>query len=172
MNNVRFYRLESLPEFGEIHKGIFVHLTVKDGTHKAGLWFGGAAGWEYLTNDTNPESITNAINALNVLGYAQATMDTNVAVGDKTDSKLTILGIKEDNGKIAKDDTKKLEVAIDGVYNETDNKIATQSTVTNAIESLDSVGKIQAVTTSQAEDNNANTVLTFKGIKEENGKIL
>ena len=74
MSNVRFYRLTTLPEFaGDKHQGIFVHLTVQDETHhKAGLWFGGAAGWEYLTNDTNPESITNAINALDTIENALA----------------------------------------------------------------------------------------------------
>lgn len=173
MNNVRFYRLTSLPQFDSAnHQGIFVHLTTADATHKTGLWFGGANGWEYLTNDTTPESITNAINALDVNGYAQATMDTNVVVGDKTDSKLTILGIKEDDGKISNDSTKNVDIAIEGIYDENTNKIATQLTVKNAIESLDSLGTIQAVTTAQAEGNNDNTVLTFKGIKEENGKIL
>ena len=78
MSNVRFYRLGTLPAFKETkHVGIFVHVTTGDTTHKAGLWFGGAAGWEYLTNDTTPQSITDAINALDVNGYAQAGITTS-----------------------------------------------------------------------------------------------
>lgn len=174
MSNVRFYRLSTLPNFDSSKVGIFVHLTQagESGSPKAGLWFCGATGWEYLTNDTTPESITNAINALDVTGYAQADIYTNQPTeGEQpSGSTLTISGIKEDNGIISKDDTKKLEVAIDGVYNENTNKIATKSTVTNAINGLNA-GTIQAVTTAQATDNNANTVLTFNGIKEENGVI-
>ena len=132
---------------------------------ESGLWFGGENGWELLTNETNSGTIDAAINAkiqgLDVNGYAQATI---------SGSTLTISGIKEVDGKIAIDDSKNLEVAIEGVYNESTNKIATQSTVTNEINGLD-VGTIQAVTTAPAEGNTANTVLTFKGVKETNGKI-
>ena len=198
MANVRFYRLGVLPPFEvDKHKGIFVHVTGtmdKKGVNpkdpsallmntkrdtlvqwlstrhiesiESGLWFGGENGWELLSNETNSAAINAAIEAkiatLHIDGYAQAEI---------SGSTLTIYGIKEDNGIIAKDDNNKLQVAIDGVYTES-NKIATQSTVTTAIEDLNSEGTIQAVTTAQAEDNNANTVLTFNGIKEANGKIL
>ena len=132
---------------------------------ESGLWFGGENGWELLTNETNSGTIDAAINAkiqgLDVNGYAQATI---------SGSTLTISGIKEVDGKIAIDNSKNLEVAIEGVYNESTNKIATQSTVTNEINGLD-VDTIQAVTTAPAEGNTANTVLTFKGVKETNGKI-
>ena len=143
----------------------------------SGLWFGGENGWELLTNDTSSGAITAAIQALDVAGYAQATMDTNVVVGDKTDSKLTIKGIKEVDGRIGiptDNESQDFDIAIDGVYNESTNKIATKSTVTNAIEALDSEGTIQAVTfnTNTPENGgNTNTTLTFKGVKEENGKI-
>ena len=165
MSNVRFYRLSTLPEFaGEKHQGIFVHLTpAKNETHKAGLWFGGATGWEYLTNDTDAinAAIDAKIQALDVNGYAQATI---------SGSTLTISGIKEVDGKIAKDDDQKLVVAIDGTYDSETNKIATQSTVTTAIGTLDVQTPIQAVTFNTPE-NGGNTVLTFNGIKEENGII-
>lgn len=166
MNNVRFYRLTSLPNFVIAnHQGIFVHLTPStEETHKAGLWFGGANGWEYLTNDTNPESITNAINALDVDGYAQAEITT------ATDSStLTIKGIKEVDGKIGIPENSEnlhLDIAIDGVYTES-NKIATQSTVNNKIATLDA-SVFQTVTKSTNGDN---TVLTFNGIKEVDGII-
>lgn len=135
-------------------------------TVESGLWFGGENGWELLSNDTTSGAIDAAINAkiqeLHVDGYAQATI---------SGSTLTISGIKEDNGKIAKDTNNNLVIAIDGTYNESTNKIATESTVTTAIGALDSEGTIQAVTTAQATDNNANTVLTFKGVQETNGVI-
>ena len=173
MANVRFYKLEVLPNFDvSKHVGIFVHVTTGDTTHKAGLWFGGTANWEYLTNDT--DAINAAIDAkiqrLDVNGYAQATITTNTPAEGESNSTLTISGIKEVDGKIAIDNNNELEVAIDGVYNGTDNKIATQTTVNKAIKGLN-VDTIQAVTTAPAEGNTANTVLTFKGVKETNGKI-
>lgn len=173
MSNVRFYRLGSLPTYANAtHQGVFVHLIPTEGeTHRAGLWFGGDAGWEYLTNDTNAinAAIDAKIQELDVTGYAQATITTNAPLDGKPNSTLTISGIKEDNGKIEKDDNNKFEVAIDGVYENTDNKIATQDTVTNAIKSLDVENPIQAVT---KETSGVNTVLTFKGIKEADGVIL
>ena len=175
--NVRFYKLATLPSFDvSKHVGIFVHVTTGDTTHKAGLWFGGTVNWEYLTNDTNSGTIDAAINAkiqgLDVDGYAQATITTNTPTEGEPNSTLTISGIKEVDGKIAIDNNNELEVAIDGVYNGTDNKIATQKTVTNTINGLNTTETIQAVTTAPAEGNTANTVLTFKGVKESNGVIL
>lgn len=171
MANVRFYRLETLPTFDvSKHVGIFVHVTTGDTTHKAGLWFGGANGWEYLTNDTNAidAAIDAKIQGLDVTGYAQATININEPFEGKPNSTLTISGIKEDNGIIAKDDGQKLEVAIDGGYNKDTNKIATQSTVKNAIEGLNTTETIQAVTKGTS---GVNTVLTFNGIQEANGII-
>lgn len=141
----------------------------------SGLWFGGENGWELLSNETNSGAINDAIetkiNALNAGGFTQATIGANPEGSESaTDSILTIKGIKEVKGKIEQDDTKNFVVAIDGVYNETSNKIATESTVTTAIEGLDVNTAVQAVTFNTSVDN-GNTTLTFKGIKEENGKI-
>lgn len=172
MSNVRFYRLSTLPAFVEAkHQGIFVHVTPGDSTYKAGLWFGGATGWEYLTNDTNAinAAIDDKIQELDVTGYAQATITTNTPVGDEDNSTLTIFGIKEVDGKIVKDDSNQLEVAIDGGYDKTNNKIATQKTVKNAIKGLKVENSIQAV---DKTIDGVNTVLTFKGIKEADGVIL
>lgn len=202
MANVRFYKLEVLPPFSAERKGIFVHVTgtmkntnwtlsnnttgvnpelLTMATDKnlkqwlddrniteiaSGLWFGGENGWELLSNDINSidATINAKIAALDVDGYTQATI---------SGSTLTISGIKEVDGKIVKDDTKKLEVAIDGTYNETDNKIATQSTVTTtvttAINNLNA-NTVQAVTFNTPE-NGGNTTLTFNGVKETNGVI-
>ena len=169
MANVRFYRLSRLPNYANAtHQGVFVHLIPTEGeTHTAGLWFGGANGWEYLTNDTNAinAAIDAKIQELDVTGYAQAEMS-----GDGT--TLTIKGIQEVDGKIGipNSDNLNLNIVIDGGYNKDTNKIATQSTVTTAIEALDSEGTIQAVTFNTSADN-GNTILTFKGIKEVDGKI-
>ena len=58
ISNVRFYKLNALPVFDTSkHIGIFVHVTTGDETHKAGLWFGGTQGWEFLTNDPNAVKI-------------------------------------------------------------------------------------------------------------------
>lgn len=168
MANVRFYRLGTLPSFVEAkHQGIFVHLIPTEGeTHKAGLWFGGNISWEYLTNDTDAidAAIDAKIQELDVTGYAQAEMS-----GDGT--TLTIKGIQEVDGKIGipNSDNLNLNIAIDGSYNKDTNKIATQSTVTTAINGLD-VNTIQAVTFNTPE-NGGNTTLTFKGIKEVDGRI-
>ena len=173
MSNVRFYRLSTLPNFDESKVGIFVHLTQagENGSPKAGLWFCGATGWEYLTNDTTPESITNAINALDIDGYAQADIYTNQPTGSEqpSSSTLTIYGIKEADGKIGIDGENNLNIAIDGVYNKSTNKIATKSTVTTAINGLNAE-TVQAVTFNTPE-NGGNTLLTFNGVKEENGVI-
>ncbi len=122
------------------------------------------------TNTTINAAIDAKIKDLDVNGYAQATITTNTPVGGEDNSTLTISGIQEVDGKIAKDDNNKLVIAIDGTYNETDNKIATQLTVKNAIDGLDSEGTIQAVTFNTPE-NGGNTTLTFNGVKEENGVI-
>ena len=177
ISNVRFYKLATLPSFDVSKTGIFVHLTQagENGSPKAGLWFCGATGWEYLTNDTTPESITNAINALDVTGYAQAEINTNQPTeGEQpSSSTLTIYGIKEVDGQIGIDGNENLNIAIDGVYNKNTNKIATKSTVTtavtNAINALD-VNTVQAVTFDTPE-NGGNTTLTFNGIKEVDGII-
>ena len=129
------------------------------------------------TNTTINDAIDAKIQGLDVPGYAQATITTNTPTpdGGEPNSTLTISGIKEVDGKISNDSSKNFEVAIDGGYNKETNKIATQTTVTNAIkgaiEGLDVQTPIQAVTFNTPE-NSVNTTLTFNGIKEENGKIL
>lgn len=195
MSNVRFYRLGTLPSFDNTkHVGIFVHATGTTGGSDtylmatnvnfnqwltdnhyteipSGLWFGGENGWELLSSDTTSGKIDAAIDAkikeLDVNGYAQATISTT------TDSStLTIKGIQEVDGKIgipADSENLDLDIAIDGVYNSSTNKIATQDTVTNAINGLDT-GIIQPVEVTTTTEN-SNTTLTFKGVKEIDGKI-
>ena len=138
----------------------------------SGLWFGGENGWELLSNETTDAAIDAAIATLVAGPYAQAEITTT------TDSStLTIKGIQEVDGIIgtpADSENFDLDIAIDGAYDKTDNKIATESTVTTTvttvIEGLD-VNTVQAVTFNTPE-NGGNTTLTFNGVKEENGKIL
>lgn len=173
MANVRFYKLATLPSFdGSKHIGIFVHVTTGDTTYKAGLWFGGTNSWEYLTNDTNAinAAIDAKIQGLDVTGYAQATITPNTPVDGKPNSTLKILGIQEVDGIISNNSSNDFEVAIDGTYNKSTNKIATQTTVKNAIEGLNTTETIQAVT--KTTEVNGNTTLTFNGVKEEKGIIL
>ena len=80
-------------------------------------------------------TVSDAINLLDVNEYAQASVDV-----DSTNhtSALKIKGIKEVDGKIAAaTTTPTTDVAIDGEYDASINKIATKSTVTNAINALD-----------------------------------
>ena len=141
----------------------------------SGLWFGGENGWELLSNETNSAAIDAAIdakiNALNAGGFTQAIIGANTTEGSEsaTGSTLTIKGIKELKGKIEQDNTNDVNIAIDGVYNESTNKIATQSTVKNAIDGLNA-NTVQAVTFNTPE-NGGNTTLTFNGVKETNGVI-
>lgn len=144
-------------------------------TVASGLWFGGENGWELLSNDTTSGAIDAAINdkiaALDVPGYAQATITPDTpAEGVSNSSTLTIKGIQEVDGKIgipADSENLDLDIAIDGVYNESTNKIATQSTVTTEINGLNA-NTVQAVTKTTSGNN---TTLTFKGVKETNGVI-
>jgi len=139
--NVKFYRLSSLNTWSETYKGIFVHLTANQMSgetivHKAGLYFGGESGWEYLTNDTDVANIqsmiNNAINGLDVAGYAQGGITTTTGV-----STITIKGIQEVDGKISNDTSSDTTISVDGEYDASTNKLATQSTVTTAINDLD-----------------------------------
>lgn len=89
------------------------------------------------TNKVASQStVTNAINDLDVTGYAQAAIDATTTTGQTT---FTVKGISETDGKIAADTTNNTNLVIDGTYNASDNKIATQTTITNAINDLDSV---------------------------------
>lgn len=98
--------------------------------------------------------VDGKINALKVTGYKQA------AIGENT---IIISGIKEDKGKISADSTNDVTINVDGTVSST-NKLATQTTVTTAINALNNTGYKQA-----SYDGNGNIVIN--GIKETNGII-
>lgn len=105
------------------------------------------------------QTVTDAINDLDVAGFAQASVDTATA----GETKLTINGIKEENGKISTDASTKTDIVIDGTYNATSNKIATENTIKTKIEELDGTAVIAS---------EANGVVTIKaGVTETDGKI-
>lgn len=125
----------------------------------------------YITNDTvntatnlaTVATVTAGLATLDVASFAQASLNTTVGSGVST---LTVNGISETDGKIATDSTtNKLDISIDGEYNTSGNKIATQSTVTNAIDALD------VTEYAQASVANNNLSFTIKAIKEIDGKI-
>lgn len=105
------------------------------------------------------QTVTDAINNLDVAGFAQASVDTATA----GETKLTINGIKEEDGKISTDSSTKTDIVIDGTYNATTNKIATENTIKTKIEELDGTAVIASET---------NGVVTIKaGVTETDGKI-
>ena len=108
-NNVRFYRLSSLPTFdASTHTGIFIHLTaqqtVGETTNLPGLYFGGTVGWEYLTNTNDESSITTIINGIinNLNANTVATLVADaIPSGSGSGTTLTLKGVKEQNGLIS-----------------------------------------------------------------------
>ena len=79
--------------------------------------------------------VDGEIQKLDVNEYQQASVDVDTTNHVST---LKIKGIQETDGKIAAaTTTPTTDVAIDGEYDETNNKIATKSTVTNVINGLD-----------------------------------
>ena len=162
-----------------VYKGMLVVVTSDTTASNNGIWeYVGPddvatanptleSNWVHLiSGETSNTTINAAIDAkiqgLDVGGYAQAEMS-----GDGT--TLTIKGIQEVDGKIGipNSDNLNLNITIDGGYNKDTNKIATQSTVTNAITGLNAE-TVQAVTKTTSGNI---TTLTFKGVKEANGVI-
>lgn len=89
------------------------------------------------------ETVSGAIEDLDVNGYEQAEIDTTTTQGQTT---LKIKGIKEEDGEIAEDSTNDVDIEIDGTYNASTNKIATESTVSTAIAGLDGTATIASQT--------------------------
>lgn len=80
------------------------------------------------------DKVSNVVSDLDVSDYAQATVDTATA----GQTSITIKGIKEVDGLIgASASAQDTTIVADGTYDASTNKLATQSTVTNAINLLD-----------------------------------
>ena len=97
-------------------------------------------------------TVKTAIEGLDVTGYTQGVLAND-------NESIVIAGIKEEDGKIARDTTNDTTLYFDGAYNATTNKIATQNTILTAISGLD----VTAITGS--------TNQTITSISEEDGKI-
>ena len=107
-------------------------------------------------------TVTNAINGLDVTEYAQAEIDTTTS---PTDTTITIKGIKEEDGEISGTTTNSdVDIEVNGTYNASTNKIATQSTVTNAINALD-------VNTDKGAASISGSTITINAVQQENGLI-
>ena len=88
-----------------------------------------------------------------------------------TASVITITGIQETDGKISNDSTNNVTINVDGVYNASTNKIATQTTVSSAIDTFKSTLATSA-DVPVATMTDEGTELTITGsIKETNGVI-
>ena len=111
------------------------------------------------------EKVSNVVSDLDVAEYAQASV--TAANGGTT---ITVKGIKEDDGEIgASTSTSDTTILADGEYNDSTNKLATQSTVTNVINDLDVAEYAQASV--DVDSTNHVSTLKIKGIKEDDGKI-
>lgn len=120
------------------------------------------------TNLATVATVTTALDSLDVTGYAQGSIAA-ASGAEPTTSVITIKGIKEEDGKIANDANSDATINVDGVYNASTNMIATQSTVTSAINGLDT--STVATATTASVSGGTGTVITLKGVKETNGII-
>jgi hypothetical protein len=111
--------------------------------------------------------VDGEIGKLDVTEYQQASV-----VVDNTNhaSTLKIKGIQETDGKIAAATTT-TDVAIDGEYNETNNKIATKSTVTKAIEGLDKSASTVTGTNVSVNYSEADGIVTVNSVSESYATI-
>lgn len=79
--------------------------------------------------DAAIKNVADTINGLDVTEYEQGVVDTTTS---QTETTVKIKSIKEEDGKIAAG-TSTTDIKLDGTYNPSTNKVATQSTVTNAV---------------------------------------
>ena len=120
-----------------------------------------------LMDGTRTKNLINGIiGTLDVTEYAQGAIDTTTTTGQTT---ITIKGIQENDGKIsAGSSTVDTNIVVDGTYNASTNKIATQSTVSTAIGNLHSfaitLGTGGTTTTYAPQTANATlTIPTYAG---------
>ena len=100
------------------------------------------------------QTVTDAINGLDSNSVGGATVGT---------TSITIQGVREEDGVIYGGNVETIN--LDGTYDDTNNKIATQSTVADAINALD-------VTTSVGNATVSGSTITIQGVKQTDGKIV
>lgn len=79
--------------------------------------------------DAAIKTVSNKVDDLDVTEYEQGVVDTTTS---ETETTVKIKSIKEVDGKIEAG-TSTTDIKLDGTYNPSTNKVATQSTVTNAV---------------------------------------
>ena len=170
--------LTSASSDGAIHgdtdvKSALIHLDNAISTNKLDVQVGGTSivsgnVANIITEGTyNSDSnkiatqstVSDAINALDV--------NTDKGAASISGSTITINAVQQENGLIKNGGS--TTINLDGTYNADTNKIATKSTVTEAINALDATN-IQGVDYTAADASNG-AKLTFKGVSETDGVI-
>lgn len=133
--------------------------SIVDSNKKANIAVDGT--YDATSNKIATKStVTEAINNLDV--------NTDKGAASISGSTITINAVQQENGLIK--DGGSTTINLDGTYDATNNKIATKSTVTEAINALDTTADVQAVEYTAASGNDG-AKLTFKGVSETDGKI-
>lgn len=123
--------------------------------------------------DGTYDETTNKIATQGTVASAINALDANsVGGGSISGSTITIQGVQQTNGVIS--GGSETTINLEGTYDASNNKIATQSTVstavTSAIEALDTQSDVHDVVYTAASGNDG-AKLTFKGVSETDGII-
>ena len=136
-------------------------ITIQGVREEDGVIYGGNV--ETINLDGTYDGTNNKIATQSTVADAINALDVTTSVGNATvsGSTITIQGVKQTDGKIVDGDVTTID--LDGTYNATSNKIATQGTVANAIAALDGSATIAS---------ESNGVVTLKaGVTEADGVI-
>ena len=110
--------------------GLNISVISDDNPENNGLYniqyLNATAGTLQLVKLSNSSDVNSTIGEMNVTEYPQANINTTFGVNTTI---LTIESIYQRNGVIGAGDSFKTDIAIDGIYNPGNNKIATQDTV-------------------------------------------
>ena len=171
--------LSSASQTGAIHndtdvKSALIHLDNAISTNQLDVQVGGKSIVDNhvanIITEGTYNSSSNKIATQSTVTDAINTLDVTTDKGAATisGSTLTINGVQQENGLIKDGGT--TTINLDGTYDASTNKIATQSTVTSAIQALDTQSDVQAVDYTAATSSTG-AKLTFKGVSEADGVI-